>query len=67
MFRQIAIAWMMAAIATPALATVIDGKIIRQNGNGQFVKLETTEPFDVAMILLTMIICMPLMKIRTFF
>lgn len=47
MFRQIAIAWMMAAIATPALATVIDGKIIRQNGNGQFVKLETTKPFDV--------------------
>jgi len=47
MFRQIAIAWMMAALATPALATVIDGQILRQNGAGQFVKLETTEPFDV--------------------
>ena len=47
MFRQIAIAWVFAASITPVSATVIDGQIIRQNGNGQFVKLETTKPFNV--------------------
>ncbi|KAB7616363.1 hypothetical protein F9L33_01100 [Amylibacter sp. SFDW26] len=38
---------LITALATPASAIVLDGEIIRQNGNGQFVKLETTEPFDV--------------------
>lgn len=47
MFRKIVIAWVIATLATPALATVTDGQIIRQNGTGQFVKLETVKPFDV--------------------
>lgn len=34
-------------LATPATATIIDGQIIRQSGNGTFKKLETDEPFAV--------------------
>lgn len=34
-------------LTSPLSATVIDGKILRQNGNGAFVKLKTDVPFDV--------------------
>ena len=47
MFTRLVLAVMVAAIAAPALAVVIDGGIIRQNGRGEFVKLETTTPFTV--------------------
>lgn len=33
--------------ARPALATVIGGEILRQNGDGRYVKLDTAEPFAV--------------------
>ncbi len=32
---------------TPASATVLDGQILRQSGNGEFVKLDTDRPFSV--------------------
>lgn len=47
MFRHSVIAGILALLTTPSLALVIDGKILRQYGNGQFVKLETTKPFAV--------------------
>jgi hypothetical protein len=31
----------------PAFAVVLEGEIMRQTGNGHFIKLETDEPFDV--------------------
>lgn len=34
-------------VGNPASAFVIDGEIIRQNGNGDFVKLDTDMPFAV--------------------
>lgn len=37
----------LALGATPVLATVIGGEILRQNGNGTFVKLDTEESFAV--------------------
>lgn len=36
-----------ALSASPTFGTVIDGEVVRQNGNGTFVKLETDESFDV--------------------
>lgn len=36
-----------AAYATSATAFVLDGKILRQNGAGAFVKLDTQAPFSV--------------------
>ena len=33
--------------ASPALATVIGGEIVRQNGDGRYVKLDTDRPFSV--------------------
>jgi len=39
---------LLAYFATQsATATVLDGKILRQNGNGKFVILDTKEPFTV--------------------
>lgn len=35
------------ALANVANATVLDGKILRQSGHGEFVKLETETPFSV--------------------
>ncbi len=37
----------IALIGTPAHATVLDGQILRQTGDGQFVLLSTDTPFDV--------------------
>ena len=34
-------------IATPIHAVVLDGAIVRQSGNGEFIRLSTDEPFDV--------------------
>ena len=34
-------------LALPAGAVVLDGEILRQNGNGEFVKLNTDRPFAV--------------------
>lgn len=36
-----------AAALTPAYATILDGAILRQSGNGEFVQLSTEEPFSV--------------------
>lgn len=38
---------MLACLALPASATVLDGEIVRQNGNGKFVKLDPTKAFSV--------------------
>lgn len=37
----------LALCCTPASAFILDGEVIRQNGNGGFVKLDTDEPFSV--------------------
>ena len=34
-------------VAGPAFATVVGGEILRQNGDGRFVKLGTDKPFSV--------------------
>ncbi len=47
MLRHLCIALALAMPATSALATVIDGEIMQQNGQGKFVKLDTDEPFAV--------------------
>ncbi|MEM6939094.1 MAG: hypothetical protein AAF943_01465 [Pseudomonadota bacterium] len=43
--KHIVILW--ALLASGAQAMVLDGAILQQNGSGQFVKLETDQPFDV--------------------
>ena len=45
--RALISALVFTTLALPAHATVIDGQILRQTGNGQFVKLDTAEPFAV--------------------
>jgi hypothetical protein len=47
MIRFFAIIAIASQCATSVSATVIGGEIMRQSGNGQFVKLETSEPFAV--------------------
>jgi len=47
MFQIPLAAFAIVLLATPSLATVLDGQIVRQNGNGGFVKLETDIPFSV--------------------
>jgi len=47
MFRWVLITALAFFSASSAMAVVIDGKILRQNGNGQFVILETTRSFSV--------------------
>ncbi|MEM7210829.1 MAG: hypothetical protein AAF479_02885 [Pseudomonadota bacterium] len=47
MSRLFAIAAMMALLSGPALAIVINGGIVQQNGRGHFVKLDTETPFAV--------------------
>lgn len=47
MVRTLALACALAIFAGPSLATVIGGGIIRQQGDGKFVKLETDNPFSV--------------------
>lgn len=37
----------LAMLGVPAQAFILDGEILRQNGQGSFVKLETVEPFTV--------------------
>jgi hypothetical protein len=46
-FQNAALTLALVAMAGPAAATVIDGEIVRQIGNGSFVKLDTDEPFAV--------------------
>ncbi len=41
------LATMLSLAVTPVHSFILDGEIIRQNGQGQFVKLQTVEPFDV--------------------
>jgi hypothetical protein len=41
------LATMLLLAVTPAHSFILDGEILRQNGQGQFVKLQTHEPFDV--------------------
>ncbi|MFT5865980.1 MAG: hypothetical protein ACI82I_001721 [Gammaproteobacteria bacterium] len=47
MKRTLIAALLCSAFAQQAPATVLDGRILRQNGMGEFVKLETDIPFDV--------------------
>jgi len=47
MLRSIILAAGMTLSAQPALAIVIDGAIQQQSGNGQFVKLDPAQRFDV--------------------
>ena len=46
-FRKAALTLALTAMSGPAAATVVDGEIVRQIGNGSFVKLDTDEPFAV--------------------
>ncbi|WP_372572892.1 hypothetical protein [Ruegeria jejuensis] len=47
MKRSLMAALLCAMGSQQALATVLDGRILRQSGSGAFVKLDTTTPFDV--------------------
>ena len=47
MIKQMVTAAFMCALAVPAKAVVLDGEILRQSGNGAFVKLKTDRPFAV--------------------
>ncbi|MEM7214654.1 MAG: hypothetical protein AAF423_03850 [Pseudomonadota bacterium] len=47
MLRSLLVALCLLIHTTPALAVVVDGRILRQNGNGEFVILDTTIPFSV--------------------
>ena len=47
MVRGLITALLCMAFAHQSLATVLDGRILRQTGNGQFIKLDTETPFDV--------------------
>ena len=47
MRRMIPILAALCVAATPVAATVLDGKILRQTGNGSFQKLATSPPFSV--------------------
>ncbi|MEM1275736.1 MAG: hypothetical protein AAGH74_04355 [Pseudomonadota bacterium] len=47
MLKHLTLAAGLALTASPAAAIVLDGAILRQNGQGQFVKLETDVPFAV--------------------
>ena len=47
MIRRFILAALLASIALPASATVIDGLIVRQNGDGKFVKLDPSKSFSV--------------------
>lgn len=47
MIGRFFIAAMLGCLAFPAAATVLDGEIVRQNGNGKFVKLDPTKAFSV--------------------
>ena len=37
----------LALLTTPVQAVILDGQILRQNGQGKFVKLETDKPLVV--------------------
>ncbi len=37
----------LALFTSPSQAFILDGKVLRQNGQGAFVKLDTNEPFTV--------------------
>ena len=47
MIGRLFFAAFLASLALPASATVINGEIIRQNGNGKFVILDPSESFAV--------------------
>lgn len=47
MLKSLSITLALAMATTPALATVLDGEIMQQNGTGEFVKLDTDESFAV--------------------
>ena len=47
MYRMLFSAALASAFALPAGATVLDGAILRQSGNGVFVELSTETAFDV--------------------
>ncbi len=47
MRKAIAAASLIALLTGPAAATVVGGEILQQRGNGQFIKLETENPFSV--------------------
>lgn len=45
--RLFVIFWFVAFAAATASATVINGEVLRQNGNGKFALLDTSTPFSV--------------------
>lgn len=47
MLRFATVVTTLLCMATPSQGFVLGGKIVEQNGSGQFVKLETTVPFAV--------------------
>ena len=47
MFRCTFLAAILAMLSNPVGAIVLDGEILRQNGFGEFVKLDTSKPFAV--------------------
>ncbi|MEM6304721.1 MAG: hypothetical protein AAF744_08380 [Pseudomonadota bacterium] len=47
MIKQVWVACLLATLATAAQAVVIDGEILQQEGNGEFVILDTDKPFAV--------------------
>lgn len=47
MVRMLVILGLTIAMVAPAWATVINGEVVRQNGNGTFKILDTATPFSV--------------------
>lgn len=47
MSRLLAVLCVGFLVSSPAVATVINGEVLRQNGNGEFKLLDTSVPFSV--------------------
>jgi hypothetical protein len=47
MVRAFALLGFCTLVVAPAAATVINGEVLRQNGNGKFTLLDTSVPFSV--------------------
>lgn len=47
MVRLLSMALLVACAAMPTSATVLNGEVLRQNGNGRFELLDTSIPFSV--------------------
>lgn len=47
MIKSLTVAIAVLAAAQPSFGFVLGGEVVRQNGSGTFVKLDTTKPFSV--------------------